>query len=533
MTHYKHGTRPALRWLHVSCALIFVIANFSIPAIAQLSQPYRFEKVQSNSANSFNIISLKEQGLALIRDKEKYKDGDKLWEVILLDSTLHETWTTDLALPNRYRLIGYEYLPNQIFFLFRAGESEADLLHLIHINLVTNEITKYDIKHQFNLRLTHFIVAGNHAVLGGYINREPAVLVFEMISNQVKVVPGFFLADFELLDLRVNVNDTFTAVLVERGKKEKKNLLVRTFDESGRLVLESEIEIEDGKTILAAQTSTLKRDELMILGSYGQTNSKQAIGIFSVPIDPFNQPKIRYFDFAQLDHFLDYLPEKRISRIRTKSLRSREAGELPEFSVHLQALRIDENDQGFVLISEVYTPSGNVTPYPYWNNYYNQNGYYPYGFSSPSNRYYNSPYSPSNSQTSDYRMMETASVLFDGQGKIVWDQSIKLPDLHVPVLEQVGDFTLNGKRAIIAFKKEDEIHSKRLTLNDHEAHLDTTMIDVKNPSVVVRDNSKDEGGIRYWYGSNFYCWGNQSIRDTSKDSDQSRDVFYINKVNVD
>lgn len=533
MTGLPKRTIPKIRGLNVSCALLLCITVYSIPTNAQLSQPYRFEKIQSNSANSFNIISLKEQGLALIRDKEKYRDGDKLWEVILLDSTLRETWTADIALQNRYQIIGYEYVPDYIFFLFRAGETESDFLHLIQINLVTHDITKYDIKHQFNLRLTHFTVAGTHAILGGYITREPAILVFEMNSNQVKVVPGFFHAGFELLDLRVNINNTFTAVLVEREKKEKKKLLVRTFDESGRLILESEIDIEEGKTILAAQTSTLKRDEMMILGSYGETNSKQAIGIFSVPIDPFNQQIIRYFDFAQLDHFLDYLPEKRVSRIKTKSQRSREAGELPEFTLHLQPLRIDEYEEGFVLISEVYTPSGNLTPYPYWNNYYNQNGFSPYGFNSPSNRYYNSPYSNSNSQTSDYRMMETAAVLFDGQGKIVWDRSLKLPDIHVPVLEQVGDLTFMGNRAMITFKKEDEIHTKLLTLSEHTANSDTTNIDLKNPAAVLRSDAKDEGGIRYWYGSNLYCWGIQTIRDSSKETDQVRDVFYINKLNAE
>ena len=533
MSDICNRTIQKIRWLNFSCALLLIMVIFSIPTIGQLSQPYRFEKTQSNSSNSFNIISLKEQGLALIRDKEKYKDGDKLWEVILLDSTLRETWTTDIALQNRHQMIGYEYVSGYIFFLFRAGESESDFLQLIQINLVTHTINKFDIKHQFNLRLTHFSVAGTHAVLGGYIVREPAVLLFEMNSNQVKVVPGFFLADFELLDLRVNINNTFTAVLVERGKKEKKKLLVRTFDESGRLILESEIDIEESKTILAAQTSTLKRDEMMILGSYGETNSKQALGIFSVPIDPFNQQIIRYFDFAQLDHFLDYLPAKRVSRIKTKSQHSREAGELPEFTLHLQPLRIDEYEEGFVLISEVYTPSGNLTPYPYWNNYYNQNGYYPYGFSSPSSRYYNSPYSTSTSQTSDYRIMETATILFDGQGKIVWDRSLKLPDIHVPVLEQVGDFIFLGNRAVITYKREDKIHTKFLTLDDHAANSDTTYIDLKNPTAVLRSDSKDEGGIRYWYGSNLYCWGNQSIRNTSGETDQVRDVFYINKINVD
>ncbi|MBK5279068.1 MAG: hypothetical protein JJE09_09430 [Bacteroidia bacterium] len=476
---------------------------------------------------------MKEQGLALVRDKEKYKDGDKLWEVILLDSSLTETWTSDIALENRYRMMGYEYATNFLYILFRAGESESDFLHLVQISLINHEINTFEIKHQFNLRLTHFSVVGNHAVLGGYVIREPAILLYEMSSNQVKVVPGFFLADFELLDLRVNVNNTFTSVLIERGKKEKKKLKVRTFDESGTLILETEIDIDQDKTVLAAQTSILKRDEMMILGSYGETYSKQAIGIFSVPIDPFNKQTIRYFDFAQLNHFLDYLPEKRANKIRTKSQRSREDGELPNFSLNLQPLRIEECEGGFILISEVYNPSGNLTPYPYWNNNYNQNGYYPYGFSSPSNRYYNSPYSTHNTQNSDYRIMETTAVLFDPKGKLVWDHSLKLPDVNVPVLEQIGDFILLENRAVIAYKRENEIYSKILSLTDLMAETDTTQIDLKSPTSDLRHDAKEEGGIRHWYGSTFYTWGNQSIRDRARETDQIRYVYYINKINAD
>jgi hypothetical protein len=234
-----------------------------------------------------------------------------------------------------------------------------------------------------------------------------------------------------------------------------------------------------------------------------------------------------------LDHFLDYLPEKRVNRIKTKSQRNREAGEIPAFTLHLQPLRIEEYEEGFVLISEVYTPSGNLTPYPYWNNYYNQNGYYPYGFSSPSSRYYNSPYSTNTSQTSDYQMLETAIVLFDEQGKLVWDRSLKLPEVHVPVLEQVGDFLFMENRAWMVYKKENEIHTKFLTMNEHDAVADTTKVDLKNPKGITRNDSKDEGGIRHWYGSNFYCWGNQSIRDLSKETDQVRYVYYVNKINAE
>lgn len=514
------------------CTLLLVF-SFVSQTSAQIFQPHRFEKVQENSVSSFNIISMKEQGLALIRDKEQYSDGKKLWEFIILDSTLHETWFTDLALENRFQLIGYEHNKNHFFILFRSGETDSGFLHMVQINLISHEIKKFDIKHQFNLRLSHFTIVGDHVLLGGYVIHEPAVLLYEMTSNQVKVVPGFFLTDTELLDLRVNLNNTFNAVLTDRGKKEKKKLIVRTFDESGTLIVEDEIEIEKDKTIIAAQTSSLMRDEMMVLGTYGETNSKQAMGIFSVPIDPFNQQSIRYFDFAQFDHFLDYLPANRVTKLKTKAQHDREAGKLPSLRLHVQPIRIEECKEGFILISEVYTPSGGYTQYPYWNNYYNPTGSLPYGFNYPYNRYYSAPYSTSNTQSSDYRIMETAVTLFDAQGKLVWDHSLKLPDIHLPALEQAGDFVNLGDRALIGYKKEEDIITKLRFNSDRLVVDDTLKIMLNSPTDILRSDSKGEGGFRFWYHKSFYAWGFQSIKDPTKVSDQVRYVFYINKITVD
>ena len=519
-----------LRILTVRIFLLVCLLHFSFSLSAQLAQSKRYERIQRNSSKPFTIISLKEQGLALVRDKEEYHDGKKLWEIVLLDSVLTEKWTTDIPIENRYQMIGYEYVHDAVYILFRAGETESGFLYLVSVDLVNHEINKFDIKHQFNLRLTHFSVTGNRAILGGYIIHEPAILLYEMTTNQLKVVPGFFLTDTELLDVRVNVNNTFNAVLVERGKKEKKKLIVRTFDESGVLILEDEIDIEQEKTIVAAQTSILKRDEMMVLGTYGDNNLKQATGIFSVAIDPFNKQVVRYFDFAIFDHFLDYMPVKRSNKIKLKSQHDREAGKNPDFKLHLQLIRIEECESGYILISEVYQPTSTLSPYPYWNNNYNQNGY-PYGFNSPSNRYYNTPTSPT--QSGDYKVIETVITLFDAEGKLVWDHSLNLPDFHIPALEQVGDFSFLGNRAVIAYKKEDEIHSMLRFINDHETLSDTLKLAMKNPTDVLRNEGGEDGGIRHWYRSEFYAWGYQSIRDKSKEESQNRYVFYITKIAVD
>jgi hypothetical protein len=102
--------------------LLFLV--FAPCSSAQVTQPVRYEKEQKNNYRDFTVISMGEQGIGLIRDKQKYEHGDNLWEVILLDSALNESWTKDLAVENRYRLIGHDYRDQNLYFLFRMGDTD-------------------------------------------------------------------------------------------------------------------------------------------------------------------------------------------------------------------------------------------------------------------------------------------------------------------------------------------------------------------------------------------------------------------------
>src|SRR5215213_107285 len=210
------------QYLFMTCCLAFVILLFQ-NAHGQIDQPNRYEVEQKNSDHNFNIISLREEGLILVRETEKFEDGKKFWEIVRLDSTLNSVWTDKLRLKSELNMIGYEYLPGQLFLLFRSGEAGSNNLNLLHFSLSTHEYVEYEIKHQFDLRLTHFSVAGTTAIFGGYAIEEPTVVLYSLKEKQVKVVPGFLLHDTELLDLRVNNNyKTFNVLMAERGVREEK-----------------------------------------------------------------------------------------------------------------------------------------------------------------------------------------------------------------------------------------------------------------------------------------------------------------------
>lgn len=516
--------------------IISVLLCFCLPSLAQINQVSRFEIEQKNSDASWTIINLKDKGIALVRDKNKFLSGEKLFEIHLLDTMLIQNGYVEASVPNRMNLIGYEYTGDDVYILLRSGENEVAQVLLLEYNLATKELARYDIKHEFNLRLTHFTVLDRHAILAGYVSREPAVLIYDIRESALKVVPGFFTSDTELLDLRINQNGTFNTLVTNRQTRQNKTLVLRTFDAAGTQLMEDEIPIDQNKTILSGLTSSLVRDEMLIAGTYTVGNGKIASGFFSVLADPFKEQPVHYYDFAQLNHFLDYMSAKRSEKIKTMSKRYREKSRDPEFKANVSNVRLEEKSAGFYLLAEAYSTitSANTGPYPYY-------GYGPYsspfggfyGYSPYASRFYNSPYNFYNQPVhSDFSMLSTSVVAFNPDGKLDWDHSLKADDSRKPVLEQVADFWSDKNKIVIATKTESELVVKTRFKNN-EISSDTVKILLKKPNEVVREETNGEGGVRHWYDNKFYVWGYQTVKDPElRFDDRTRSVFYLVKIDA-
>jgi hypothetical protein len=520
------------------CTITFVWC--CLTSYAQLTQITRYEREHKSSSAGWTIVSLKENGLAMIRDNEKFHDGKRMFEMVILDTALVEKTTAEIEIENRMSLTGYEFSSNRyVDILFREGDHEQGELLLIEYDITTGEHIKYPIKSQFNFKLTHFTVLDRNAIFGGYVNKEPAVVIYDKSANQTKVVPGFFTSDTELLDLRTNQNGTFNTLITNRSVNASKSLILRTFDKTGAQLMEDQIPIDQNKTILSALTSSLVRDEMLIAGTYAIGHSKQASGFFSVLADPFNEQSINYYDFPKLGHFLEYLNPRRSEKIRVLSEKQREQGKDPDFRASVSNIRLEEYPDGFFLLAEVYnTTSGNTSTYPYQGTY---NGYYPpygggYNYFSPySSRFYNSPYNyPYGSQaTSSVKVLQSEVVVFNSDGKLDWDHSLKVENDDRSALEQSSDFWSDKNRIVIASKNESELAVK-IRYRNNEQVSDNVGIILNNDQEVIRDETKDDGGVRFWYGNKFYIWGYQTLKDPALSilEDRNRKVFYLVKADA-
>jgi hypothetical protein len=519
----------------ISIVLIF----FTITVHAQVLQPHRFEKKQKGNDEYYSIIPLKEDGLALLREQNDYEDGKQVWECVLLDTALAERKTLNILVEPRFPLIGYEYVNDRLFLLFRMGEHNKSDLELIDIDLVNMaEAKRYEIKPELDFRITHFNKVGRSMVLGGYVSNEPAVLLYKLDDNQITVVPGFFQKDNELVDVRINANQTFNVVVIDRSTRSERKLIFKTFDEKGNNLLEDVVPIDDDRSLQTSISSTLEREDMMVLGTWGDRSGRQSSGFFSMKVDPFSEQKINYITFGQLDHFTDSMNPTRAARIKESAKEAAVEGRKPNFTAYVIPYKIQESEAGFLMLAEVYNPSSNSSPYfnsPYSNPYaYNPYMYNPFWGYYPGMRMFRPAYGYGNNPRNTDEIKTYASILvaFDENGKPKWDQSLMLDEFRKPSLEQVSDYYFGTNDVTFVYKKESELKIKTINVSNGEGKESIEKIKLSDPQDEVRNEKEYEDGIKHWYGNTFYTWGYQTIRNTSKREDRTRDVFYVNKVVV-
>jgi len=524
------------RWVPAFLMLVAAAAS------AQIKQTAVYEQLHKGSEHDFIVVAMADHGLALVRDTEKFEKGKKSWEVVFLDTALNESWQSKFEVDHRMNLLGYDYYEGKLCLLFKEHDLNSRDINLVEFEPHSQTFVQHQFKPEAAIHFSHFSILKNKAILAGYLNTEPIVLMYDLQQESAKVVPGVFQKKVELMDVRVNSNATFNILLVDRGAAIHKNLVLRTYDGEGVMLVEDVIPIDEGKSILDAKSSALVRDELMILGTWTQGSNKQAAGLFSVVVDPFSNQKINYYNLTDLNHFLDQFKPKKAARIRAHAENRKSRGKAPDFRNFVSALKIVETNDGFVMLGEVYEASNTYyntrpgSPYYYPSPGFGSPYYgYPYGINSMPYRYGNpygaTPYGSSGpSLSSDPLVVQAVVSVFDARGNLVGDHALKLENTRSNTKEQVSDFNIADHQMIMAYRNEKEITIRIDAPDGTNLHEEKLKPALKNEHEEIRYESQDNGGLRNWYGPYFYVYGFHTLKDNT--TKELRDVFYINKIEV-
>jgi len=495
----------------------------------QIEQPSRFE-IEGDATNSYwNVVSAHEFGVVLFRENGKSEEGERLWEVKMLDTSLKQIWDKDYSTDKRFNFKGYDYSNNQLFLLFQEGSFSSDKYFVFRIFLSNGDFRTFEIDHGIPLDLEEFMAVGESVIFGGYANRLPTVLLYNFSEERLEVIPGLYQRDSYLLDLTVDeVNNSFSVVTRQNQPSNKNTISHKTFDNKGEIITDRKFEMDEGINILSAATTIFDWGEQVVTGTFGDKNSDYARGVFFIRFQNEGDPILKTYNFSELSNYFNYLnpsrKEKIDKKIREKENQGKKLNVRSRIILHEL---IPEGDE-YIMLGEVYEVDySNQTSLsygtPYWMNSFNS-GYRGYRITFPELENFNKPAS--------YEYKQAIIVGFTREGDLKWDNSLVLNHFYTPYLYQVVHVnTINNQIALI-YKEGNKLKSEVVKHDQQPAKSEEEIKLSYEGDVLV--NERDElNGLSYWYEDNFYTWGYQKIKNkTNKEVSKRRNVFYINKLTI-
>ena len=502
-------------------------------AMTQVKQVARFEIAQKPSDPELEVFSLETEGLLLVEDSREFENRKRIRKFIQLDTALNIQWAARTLVPEEEELTGYEYSKG-MFRLLYTHQQHADLKgSIISLDLRSQSIENDPFNIQLDMKLTHYTTAGSSSIIGGQVGLQPMIAIFDHQTKRSRIVPGFFLSESELIDVRANRNETFSILQIQK-KGNEKTMIYRAFDSQGNQLVEDRFQLESEITIQTAMSSSLVHGEVMVAGIYAFGGSGLSTGILSVILNPSGEKKVTYTDFPMLSHFLDYMPEKRSDKIIRNATQRRNAGKSPGFRIAASLHRLDEHPFGFLLSGESFQIPGNSQntlmnsgPYPYRQGMTAT----PFLYSNMPWRYGYDPFASTARLISEVRMTNSFAVAFDHQGRYLWDESVGLDQISMPQDVQYSDYVLTHSSAEFIFMTEKGLGHSVLTNSEtrKKSYKVHTMTPGEGRSLLYESNL--EHTVRRWYSNRVYVYGTQQIRNNqANEEDQKKRVFFINKI---
>ncbi len=495
-------------------------------AVSAQEQVARYEQEKKDNGEYFTVIPGGENGLMLVREDNSVRGRENKWILTNLDTDLQENWTQELSVDAKFDFRAYERFKQHLYIVFVERDRMVSEFLILQIDLVTGRILPFTVQNELAFELTNIIVVQDRIVLAGYVRESPTILSYTVNEKKFDVVPGYFTAKSDIIDLRPNMDGiTYNIVTMERSYSGY-FLRLRTYSYDSDILFEREVQMRDNLQIIDGLTLGFVDGNIAIAGSYGSQNSNYIQGVYFAVIKPEGQDNtVKYHDFGNFEHFFDYTNPRRAERLEEKASEMSERGKDLKLSLRLFLHNMIEVNGEYVLFAEVYDQNYQRTNVPYYYSPYDRftSIYNPYRY-----RYFREAYRGYDDfqNNMEFEFLEAIVIGINKNGDVKWDNSLVVDDIEQVSTSSMVDAYADRSFVHMLYKHEEEIVYKSIPYSS--APIEDNWIPIRLEKDVDDIKSTDEeiGGAGYWFNNAFYVWGFHRIASGG----EKRNVIFINKV---
>jgi hypothetical protein len=494
---------------------LFLVLMWGTSLQAQLKQPARLELELKREDDEFFVIPAGEDGVFLHQRNIKESNfSTSVYDLYLYDTTLTERWKSRLEIPARAAYKGWEHRKGKLYLLFTEAKNRGTDYHIYTIDTETSFLRGFKVHNDMQLELTEFTALEDLVLLGGYVNYRPAMFAYDLDTERFKVLPGLYLNNSELLELKVSPEQrTFTVLYSDQTPEKQQTVASKTYDAKGELLFEYRLKPEKDHFLLYGRTTSFGDDAVYIAGTYANSNSKYSRGIYVASVAPDGKQKINYYNYGELKNFFGYMKDKRQKRMKDKINRKLAQGKKIKLNYRLLVHDVVESDGTHIMVAEAFYPKYmNRSAGAYFNDFNRSTSSYPQQY------------------LEGYNYTHAVLVGFDGNGKLLWDNSFEINEVLSPQLNKLVHVMPNQDYTVLLYSYDGAIRTKIIQNDKVLESKQEEKLALQNETDELSYMDKEATTLHAWYGPYFFAYGTQRIKNKAEGGAASRKVFFINKI---
>jgi hypothetical protein len=490
----------------------WILVLFSaVTGIAQLQQESRFEiPLLDEDRVGYEVAGAQEAGVVLY--KTYYGEARDQIELIRLDSALKKKWEGFITVEKDFTPFASQVLNNRCFFLLRNESNPFANFKLLSVDLDSSVYVLRTIRNNIPFNPTEFLAVNGAVFIGGYFNYRPLVLHYSWQNDQSRVLPGFFYEQGEITQMKDVGNGSVDIIVSARFFDKKKSLWIRNYSLEGDLNKTIILQADPDKHLLFGRTVTMPDGSQLVSGVYGR-NIEYSRGVFVAKVDAMGSYTIRYYNFAELQHFFKFMKAKREERVKKRIERRKIKGKKNRFNYRLMVDDLILVNGEIVMLGEAFYPR------------------YVYPNRSISMAPIAGTFGGGNLIFDGYYYTHAVAIGFTPEGKIKWDNSFEINDVKTFRLVQLVKAVPRPDHMSLLYLFGNDIRTKSIIGSQMLEGKTKVPLQPLLKSDAVIEKSTFRSNLQRWYNDTFYAAGVQRIKNMADAGVPSeRKVFFINKV---
>lgn len=455
-----------------------------------------------NTDAEVELLPLKEDGFAVLVDKNKYIDRKKTILVMKYDSTFQQKWSLHFQYENTFSY-KHNFL-NQTHLYLYIENNENQLFRIVRIDLQTGENVTYDAQLLTRLNVNQFKIIGSKAIIGGDYNDRAIVELFNFVDKTNKIIPAVYSNFLQITDIEVvNSSNTFL-VLIKNSKKCQ--FSINEYSYEGKLI-STKIIGDRSHIPLSGKILSIDSNKNFLVGNYSDNCTEYTVGYFVYDITEGSSP--HFYKFTELSNYLNYLSDKRKNRVLSKIDSKKEKGKEYKIRQRLLLHELQPTANGWLMVGEVYYPEYQPpTQYSYYSSY----------------RYVRTGKQIYNKFTYSHAFIAE----FNNQGELIWNNSVNLKRTSATTLNELTQVTFDGEDFVVAYPEEERILTLKIDRNHATSQLKAFNLKALSSTKSLENYTSN---LLAWHSHTFIAHGFKKI--LLEDQLKPIEIYQITKIKYD